>query len=115
MDNEIKKLPTKFNIVIDNYVIMPNHIHLIIRILPDENERDGRDRPLQRSQQLIPRIIGYMKMNSTKAIHEITPNIEVFQRSFHDHIIRTEKEHLEIYEYIENNPYTWQTDCFYNI
>ena len=37
----------------------------------------------------------------------------VWQKSFHDHIIRDEDDYRRIAEYIENNPQTWTEDCFY--
>jgi REP element-mobilizing transposase RayT len=38
----------------------------------------------------------------------------VWQRSFHDHIIRDEDDYLRIAEYIQNNPAKWLEDCYYN-
>ena len=37
----------------------------------------------------------------------------VWQKSFHDHIIRNEEEYYRIAEYIENNPARWTDDCYY--
>ena len=37
----------------------------------------------------------------------------IFQRSFHDHIIRGEDDYKKIWEYIDTNPVKWQDDCFY--
>lgn len=37
----------------------------------------------------------------------------MWQRSFHDHIIRGEKDYIEICKYIENNPAKWLEDKFY--
>jgi len=37
----------------------------------------------------------------------------IWQRSFHDHIIRNTQDHIRITEYIKNNPSTWENDCFY--
>ena len=37
----------------------------------------------------------------------------LWQRSFHDHIIRGERDYLEIWNYIDNNPQKWNDDCFY--
>ena len=81
-------------------VVMPNHIHMILFV------KEKTDIP-------ITRIIGQYKMEVTKRIHRWKPNITVWQRSFHDHIIRTEKGYLKIWEYIENNPAKWEEDCFY--
>ena len=37
----------------------------------------------------------------------------IFQRSYHDHVIRNEDDYLKIWQYIDNNPARWQEDCFY--
>ena len=38
---------------------------------------------------------------------------KIWQRSFHDHVIRDEKGYLKIWNYIEGNPSKWEEDCFY--
>ena len=38
----------------------------------------------------------------------------LFQSSFHDHIIRGEKDYQKTWEYIDTNPLKWEEDCFYN-
>ena len=38
---------------------------------------------------------------------------QIWQRSFHDHIIRDEKDYLKIWQYIDENPKKWEQDCFY--
>ena len=43
----------------------------------------------------------------------IADNMTVWQRSFHDHIIRDEKDYLKIWQYIDENPSKWEQDCFY--
>ena len=85
-------------IKIDKYVIMPNHIHLII--LMDNTGGHGNP-PLQK-------IIGELKSYSTYNFGK-----EFWQRSFHDHIIRNENDYLKIWEYINNNPIKWNLDCYY--
>ena len=52
-------------------------------------------------------------MSVTRQIHEINPGMDVWQRSFHDHVIRNQKQYEKIWEYIENNPLKWDEDCFY--
>ena len=37
----------------------------------------------------------------------------IFQRSYHDHIIRNDKDYKNIWEYIDRNPVKWNEDCFY--
>lgn len=91
---------------VDKYVIMPNHIHLLIGI----NNENGTDDP----SPTIGKIIGWFKYSSTKSINNSKNCIDkVFQRSFHDHIIRNETDYREIWEYIDTNPLKWTEDCFY--
>ena len=38
----------------------------------------------------------------------------LWQKTFHDHIIRDENDYEKIWEYIDTNPLKWETDCFYS-
>ena len=87
---------------------MPNHVHMII-ILDDD--RAIRESPLRRS--VLSQMIGYLKSNVTKSIREINPQANVWQRSFHDHIIRNEEDYLRIWEYINENPAKWVEDKYF--
>jgi REP element-mobilizing transposase RayT len=61
---------------------------------------------------LLPKIIGYFKMNSAKQINQInnTMGSPVWQRNYYEHIIRDEKELNDIRQYIINNPMNWVND-----
>lgn len=83
---------------VDKYVIMPNHIHFIIIF----DSGGGGTPPLQN-------IIGKFKSYTTKQFGEI-----LWQRSFHDHIIRGEQDYNKIWEYIDTNVAKWEEDCFYS-
>ena len=89
-------------IKLDKYVVMPNHVHLILIISETK------------VKQSISTIIGQYKMAVTKKIREIHPDMDVWQRSFHDHVIRNQAGYEKIWQYIENNPIKWEEDCFYN-
>ena len=109
----IEILPIRFNVSIPKYVIMPNHIHLIIEINDLEQNRAIRESPLQYHRSIIDKIVGFLKMNVTKQIHN--EYIEkIWQRSYHDHIIRNEKDYKRIWDYIDTNVLKWEKDCFYN-
>ena len=99
-------------ISLDRYVIMPNHIHLLLTI---DGERAIRESPLQPGgkRSLLDRAVGYLKMNSSREIHRLYPDLEVWQRSYYDHIIRNEDDYRTIAEYIDNNPAKWADDRFY--
>ena len=106
----IEILPDRFNVSIPKYVIMPNHIHLIIEI--DSEKRAIRESPLQYHRSIVDKMIGFLEMNISKEIHN-TYFEKIWQRSYHDHIIRDEKDYKKIWEYIDTNVIRWEKDCFY--
>ena len=93
------------NVFVDNYVIMPNHIHLLLSIA-DETGMSGTPSP---TNSVLAKFISTFKRFCNK---EYGKNI--WQRSFHDHIIRGKEDYLKIWEYIDTNPLNWEQDCFYN-
>ncbi len=100
--NEVKGIGAVYGncIVVDKYVIMPNHIHLIILLQGDGGRRQVAP--------TISRIIQQFKGAVTKQIGS-----SLWQRSFHDHIIRNEREYQKIWQYIDENPLKWKEDCYY--
>lgn len=90
---------TKFypNCVVNHYVIMPNHIHLIIAI----NNNSGR---------IIsaPTVIGQFKRYVSKEC-----GFSLWQKGFYDHIIRDDEDYMTKAEYIQNNPAKWLEDEYY--
>ena len=105
VDKYINQLNEYYNhINIENYVIMPNHIHLLI-FIDNPNGMSGTPSP---TNSYIPHFVSTLKRFCNK---EIGNNI--FQRSFHDHIVRDEADYKKIYSYIESNPSKWSEDCFY--
>ena len=84
---------------IDKYVVMPNHIHMII-ILEEQNHD-------------LNQIIAQYKSGVSRRIRQIKSNMEIWQRSYHDHVIRDQKSYEMIWLYIEANPLNWNKDCFY--
>lgn len=87
------------NIRVDKYVVMPNHVHMIL----DVQQSDGSD---------INVAIGQYKMSVTRTVRKIKPEYRVWQRSYHDHVIRNQAGYEKIWLYIENNPIKWEEDCF---
>ena len=96
----LQEIPQHFpDVVIDKFVVMPNHVHGIIHIL-----KAGTN---------LSTVIGAYKAHVTKTIRAFTPGISVWQSSFHDHVIREQTDYLRIWEYIDTNPAKWEADCFY--
>ena len=110
MKSMINNLSKRFkNINIDKYIIMPNHIHMIVVI---SGEWAIRESPLPK-RSLLSQIVGYFKMNTAKQIHAENKNLDVWQRGYYDNIIRNEKAYQVIYEYIDTNPLKWKEDKYF--
>lgn len=105
----LKMISEKYpDVSVDKYVIMPDHIHMLLRI---DNIEDGATGPQGRrnASPTVGNVIGWYKYQTTKQINMLanTPGEKIFQRSYYDHIIRNQQDYNEIWEYIENNPRKW--------
>lgn len=98
--NSTNKIP---GVTVDKYVIMPNHLHLIMMI-----EYNGDRCLTSRANELIPHVISTLKRFCNRDLGE-----NVFQRGYHDHVIRGEKDYQKIWGYIDDNPRRWKEDCFF--
>ena len=96
VQNYIEYIVKKYrNIKIDEYIVMPNHIHMIISM---DNEYCVN----------LSRIIKQYKGSVTKQI-----GYSIWQKSYYEHIIRNEKEYYNIREYIQNNIINWKHDKYF--
>ena len=80
------------NVVVDKYCVMPNHIHMILRI-------EANDHGRMISAPTVSTVIGSIKRWVSRQVGR-----PIWQKSFHDHAIRNQQDYDEIWEYIENNP-----------
>ena len=89
---------------------MPNHIHLIISISDLE-----RITPFPTKHFDVSNVIGKFKAGVTRNVGNafMHSDKKIFQRSFHDHIIRDKNDYSKIWEYIDTNVLKWESDCFY--
>ncbi len=97
------------NISVDKYVIMPNHIHLLLRILHTENGQSGTPVPTK-ANSVISRFVSTFKRFCNKEYGQ-----NIWQSRSYDHVVRGEQDYKEICEYIDNNPTKWKNDCFYSV
>ena len=96
----INAIPTHYpDMKIDEYVIMPDHIHLILKISSDI--KDGR--MISAPTKSIMTVIGQMKRWVSKEI-----GFSVWQKSYYEHVIRNENDYIEKAQYILNNPLKWE-------
>ncbi|MBR1763336.1 MAG: transposase [Eubacterium sp.] len=94
VDNAINSIESHYDtIIVDRYVIMPNHIHLMIRI--NNNKNIGR-------MVSAPTVIGSLKRFVSKEI-----GFSIWQKSYYDHIIRNDEDYINHLQYIDENPKKW--------
>ena len=115
------------NIKVDKYVIMPNHIHLIVRVddsgcgvnrgtsraarRPTNIISGGADTNVAaadkqaRSYAALPHFVSTLKRFINR-----DAGASIFQRSFHDHVIRNRDDYLALWEYTDGNPLKWAED-----
>ena len=91
------------SVYVEKFVVMPNHVHMIL-VLDCQN----------RNNPNVSQIIAQYKSGVSREIRKMDSSVEVWQRSFHDHIIRNQKSYEKIWQYIETNPLKWEDDCFYS-
>ncbi|NOX88910.1 MAG: transposase [Calditrichaeota bacterium] len=128
IDYHWQRLPQHFkNIELDEYQIMPNHFHGIIRIVGAMHSawgiRTQRNNATENASPLPhgtkPGSLGAIMQNfqsiTTRKINKIrkTPGVRIWQRNYWEHIIRNEQELNRIRQYIIENPLKWQDDKYF--
>ncbi len=93
------------NISVDNYVIMPNHIHIIL--LVSEDGQSGTPVPT-RQNAVVSQFVSTLKRFINREVDD-----NIFQRSYYDHIIRDKDDYQEHVRYIHENPVRWRFDELY--
>ena len=97
---------------LDEYVIMPNHLHGIV-IIADPRRGGSRAAPTDvRNRKPLGQLVGAFKTVSTKRINGIraTPGLSVWQRNYYEHVIRSEEELDAIRQYVADNAARWEED-----
>ena len=108
----MQNIPAHLHVTIDRYVIMPNHVHLIAVITEQDVMREIRESP-QQGRSIMSKLIGYIKMNASKAIRQHYDDVAVWQRGYHDHVIRNQGDYVALAQYIQTNPLRWELDQLY--
>ncbi len=116
VDKYICQMSDFYNdITVDKYVVMPNHIHLLIRVADNPPTANGQSGTLvptidrkDRANAVISRFVSTLKRFCNKEFGE-----NIWQARCHDHIIRDKNDYRGIWEYIDTNVLRWDKDCFY--
>jgi len=109
------------NIELDEFITMPNHIHGIIVLNHNINNKDNvgtgsepvpTNMSINKKHHGLSEISRQFKTFSSRRINRKRKSVgkPLWQRSFYDHIIRNEKSLIHIREYIRINPMKWETD-----
>lgn len=116
------------NVELDEFVVMPNHIHGLITIVAAGSLQEGTiptdpinsvgvgsaDPHDDARKTTIPSIVARFKKTSTTAINRFhnSRGSKVWQRNYYEHVIRNELELTKAREYIVNNPMKWTLDKY---
>ncbi|KAF0140631.1 MAG: transposase [Stygiobacter sp.] len=91
-------LPQHFTtVLIDEFIVMPNHLHGIIIINANDNITLGQ-------------IVRFLKARTTKLIHDAGFSNFKWQRNYFEHVIRNESDLYNIRSYIKQNPLRWHLE-----
>ena len=99
------------SVSVDKYVIMPNHIHLLLTI--SAHGAPGATRPTGSEERVNKKVSISQVVTSIKRLSNKETGMKLWQNSFHDHIIRNEQDYLTHWQYIEDNPARWAEDEYY--
>ena len=107
VERAIKQIGERYQAVeVNKYVIMPNHIHMIL-VIQSSVEDNGRAMQTVRAPT-ISTVVNQFKGFVTKQV-----GFSIWQKSFYDHVIRNEDDYLGIWRYIDDNPAKWAEDKYY--
>ncbi len=102
-EEQIRDLEKRYpGLHVDAYVIMPNHIHLLLSMY------ETAENP-----SISAVLCAFKSITTIRCRKEGYPDQRLFQESFYDHIIRNKYDYQKIWEYIDSNVLRWELDRFY--
>ena len=105
--NTWNRLPEFYPVALENFVIMPNHLHGIVVI---EDVSPSSEIPPPRRPALSEIIRGFKSMSAREINRAARKPRAVWQRGFYEHVIRDDSDLARIREYIDDNPIAWAND-----
>jgi len=98
IDKECRKIPTRHaHVEIDTFIVMPNHVHMLVLLTEDGSEALGE-------------LVRAFKARCTRKIHTEIDERFAWQRGYHERIVRDERHMNAVRKYIEENPAKWDED-----
>ena len=116
------------------FIVMPNHVHLLFSLNPDALDESRHPvgahcnapapppdlsdavREFRRTPHSVSTIVGGYKGAVTRRMRTVAHDNhwEIWQRNYHEHVVRNERDFQMIAAYIETNPANWHKDRFYS-
>ena len=100
------------NTALDGHVVMPNHLHAIIHLYDLSPPQTHVDRRGLESDTLGSIVGGFKAAVTARARRDglIAEDQKLWQRSFHDAALRTDRNLADAREYVRRNPELWASD-----
>lgn len=110
----LEKLTDKYpGVLLEKYVVMPNHIHLLLRFVSWEEAGGHMGPPLQEVLDWYKTMTTNAYIRAVKSGRLPCFQGRIWQRGYYEHVIRNERDYLEIWRYIDQNPARWNEDEYY--
>ena len=114
IENNITALDKRYcSLTVEKYVIMPNHIHMILQL--DNTEEASLNSGGASPSHTLHDVVCALKSLVTRDCRQTGCKEKIWQRSYYEHIIRNETDYKNIWLYIDNNPAKWSEDKYYCI
>ncbi|QOR35307.1 transposase [Clostridium sp. 'deep sea'] len=130
----LNQTPNKFNnIELNKYIIMPNHVHTILKIKSQSDLvganlvfacSNASNKPKKAMTSFASTMGNFVKSFKSKTTVEYIKAVKkgtlqpfekrIWQRNYHDHIIRNQKDYQRIWQYIDTNVQKWELDRYYS-
>ena len=96
------------NIVFHRWVIMPNHVHLLLSLLGNAGQAGGASGMPRPTDAVISKLVSSLKRFTNRKT-----GTQLWQNGYYDHIVRDEQDFLRRWQYIDNNPAAWLDDDYF--
>ena len=121
VQRQILAIPKRYpSVSVDKYVIMPNHVHLLL--LFQENAAGASPRPTGQGdaagaspRPTLMQVMGAFKSLSARMVNRAmdTPGGRLWQTSFYESVLQSEKAYQDAWNYIDTNPAEWAEDEYF--
>lgn len=117
VEQTILNIPKIYSgITLSNFVVMPNHIHLLLLFHQTEDwdssleteKRRSLSAPTESRPAKLSEVIKHLKGFVTRGL-----GANIWQKGYYDHVIRNDTDFQMVWKYIDENPLKWQLDCYF--